>query len=70
LEELDHLILEWLIEDMKAPFSHIMCRKALVISFIHVCGVVKFSVILYIFIRGGNSLNSALSKWLFLQLLG
>jgi hypothetical protein len=59
LEELDHLIIEWLVADVKAAFSPIVCRNAPVISFLHICCVVIFSVTAYTFIHGGGYLKYA-----------
>jgi hypothetical protein len=53
LEELNHLIIEWLVADMKAAFSPTVCRKAPVISFLRICRVVIFSLMAYSFIHGG-----------------
>jgi hypothetical protein len=60
LEELDHLILQWLVADMKVAFNSIVCGKVPVISFLHNCRAVKFSVIAYTLIRGGYYLKYAL----------
>jgi hypothetical protein len=54
------LIIEWLVADMKAAFNPIVCRKVPVISFLHICHVVIFSVMAYTFIHGGYYLKYAL----------